>query len=508
MMIRELSKQSVHHPEAVLQLVISALLLVIAAMPVWGAQQAGGVPASGPRVKMVRSVAGTKGEPRGGSFVMADPRTTFFVPDDHQVIVYFEWEAPRGKHHCEGTLHGPSGQLAVMSSFDYAATELRFAGYWTIPLLPNTSAGVWTFESHVDGESAGTLNFEIASGTRPTVAVKEEVPSLTPAQLYAQAEAATVLIEKLDEQGRRFDTASGFFLDDGLLVTAFRAIDGARALRIRLPDGGTVQSDAVVAWNRRRDWALLNIDAGKSSKLSRKAESKLEDIGDLCYWLDTKPDGSRVIADGQIVGKQAREGAGERLSISGIFNSMAIGGPVLDEHGNVVGLLGGAPPEPRKFTAGSTFTTTGSVVPIELVTHSTNSSFTSFQTLWNTNQFTAPVTQEVNISFGMITQGKPQKGKVPFPKQMQTDFSGHDEFASVVIAFQGIQPWKSDVQLQIYDADNELISRAVSIKVNLRSGETQERTWSFSLPKHPGLYRADVLVGANVAWREYFRVSE
>jgi len=92
---------------------------------------------------------------------MSDPRTTFFVPDDRQVIVYFEWEAPRGTHHCEGTLRGPNGQLSVMSSFDYPAMQTRFGGFWTVPLLENTTAGVWIFDSRVDGESAGTLNFEI-----------------------------------------------------------------------------------------------------------------------------------------------------------------------------------------------------------------------------------------------------------------------------------------------------------------------------------------------------------
>jgi hypothetical protein len=75
---------------------------------------------------MVRSVAGTKGETRGGSYVILDSRTTFYVPDDRQVIVYFEWEAAKGTHHCEGTVKGPSGQLAVMSGFDYPATQTKF----------------------------------------------------------------------------------------------------------------------------------------------------------------------------------------------------------------------------------------------------------------------------------------------------------------------------------------------------------------------------------------------
>ena len=506
-MLQKPCKQKLQHGERGLRVVILGLVLsFIASAAVHSTQQAVGVPASGPRVKMVRSVAGTKGDTRGDSFVMADPRTTFFVPDDRHVIVYFEWEAPRGTHHCEGTLRGPNGQLAVMSSFDYPATQTRFGGFWTIPLLENTTAGMWTFESHVDGESAGTLSFEIVSAKRPADAVKEEAPP-TAAELYARAVTASVFVEKLDDKGRRFDTASGFFLEDGLLVSAFRAIDGAHGLRIRLSDGSQLQADAVVAWNRRQDWVLLNVAAGKSTKL-RKADGKSVSIGDHCYWLDAKPDGARVISDGQIVGKESHEGWGERLSISGTFNSAAIGGPVLNEHGDVLGFLGGTLPEPHEYPGGTTFTLTGSIVPINLVSATSNESPTPLPTLWATNQFTAPVTGARNVSFGMITSGKPQKGKVPFPKEMKVDFSPQDQFATIVIAFQGIEAWKSTVQLRVYDVDNHLLTRGDPIKISLRSGETQERTWSFPLVMHPGIYRADVTVGEEVGWRAYFRISE
>lgn len=487
--------------------IVSLLLLLIVPKSLWSIQQAGGVPASGPRAKMVRSVAGTKGDSRGGSFVMADPRTTFFVPDDRQIIVYFEWEAPRGTHHCEGTLHGPNGQLAVMSSFDYPATQSRFGGFWTVPLLENTSAGMWSFESRIDGESAGTLSFEIVSGKRPEDAEKKEPPPPTAAEIYTRAMAASAFIEKLDDKGRVLDSGSGFFIEDGILVTAFRAIDGAHSLRIRLSDGSQLQSDAVLGWNRRQDWALLNVAQGRSTKL-KKADTKSVTVGDHCYRLVTKPDRARVISDGQIVGKEAHEGWGDRFSISGVFDSTAVGGPVLDDHGDVLGLLGGALPEPRVYSAVAAFTVTGAVVPIDLVITKATVTPTQFQTLWATNQFTAPVTAESDVSFGMITLGKPPKGKVPFPKEMKVDFSPNDEFATVVVAFQGIGPLKDTVQLQVYDVDNHPISRGDPIKINLRSGETQERSWTFPLTIHPGIYRADVLVGQEVAWRQYFRINQ
>ena len=113
------------------------------------------------------------------------------------------------------------------------------------------------------------------------------------------------------------------------------------------------------------------------------------------------------------------------------------------------------------------------------------------------------------MSFGMITQGKPQKGKGPLSREMKVDFTRQDEIATIAVAFQGIDAWKNTVQLRIYDVDNRILSNGDPVKLNLRSGETQERIWSFPLTSmHPGIYRADVLVGDAVAWREYFRVRD
>jgi len=97
-------------------------LLFVLSPPAAAAPQAGGVAPSASEIRLVRTVVGAKGEQRSGTFIMTEPRSVFYVPDDREVVVYFVWEGPKGTHHCEGSVRGPNGQFATMSSFDYVAT--------------------------------------------------------------------------------------------------------------------------------------------------------------------------------------------------------------------------------------------------------------------------------------------------------------------------------------------------------------------------------------------------
>jgi hypothetical protein len=58
------------------------------------------VPALPPRVLSHES--GTRGEERGGRYVILDPRTTFRVPPDTTILVAFQWLGTPGKHRLTG----------------------------------------------------------------------------------------------------------------------------------------------------------------------------------------------------------------------------------------------------------------------------------------------------------------------------------------------------------------------------------------------------------------------
>src|SRR5260370_24887793 len=228
--------------------------------------QAGGVQAGGSRFRLVRSVSGSKGTPQGGRFAMEDPRSVFYIPDDHQVIIYMEWEGPSGKHHLEGFWKNPDGKISVMSDFDYDAKENKFGAYWTLALSDSMETGSWSLEAHVDGELAGSHAFQILTGTRPA----DSAPArklLAPSELYERALRSTITIEKFDRSSQKVGDVSGFLFAPGWIVTAFECIDGAGKLRVTYSDGSRFETEQVAAWNRRQDWAILKASTTKLPKL-------------------------------------------------------------------------------------------------------------------------------------------------------------------------------------------------------------------------------------------------
>jgi hypothetical protein len=469
---------------------------------------------------MIRAVLGAKGEQRNGSYVVTDRRTTFYIPEDREVIVYFEWEGPTGKHHCEGSVRGPHGEFSVMSNFDYTATQARFAGYWKMPISESTPAGNWVFESKVDGESAGQVTFQLVPGTAPATPPKEALlPSV--GDLYKLALSSTVQIEKLDPNGKVLRTASAFLANRDQVITSFRAIDGATALRLRLPDGRQISLDRLLAWNRRQDWVILG--ANSEAPSLKMAEPKSWTVGDPCYWLDSKADSSRILSQGQIVGIQPSGPSSDRIDISGTYTSAATGGPLLNERGQVIGILGGLRPESliSRVTSGTETETEaifysldgGTAVPASLLPQSLPPRAVNLNELWAKGEMMPPITNSKYVSYGSLSAGSAKGTKVLSPGSgiidLQVVFHRSDGTASANITFANTENLKSTTQLNVFDLDNHPVALGKPQKLAISRGEFAGRLWQIPLAGlPPAIYRIDLVIGDGIAWRQFFKLAE
>lgn len=484
--------------------------------------QAGGVQAEGPRFRLIRSVSGSKGSSQGNRFSMEDPRSVFYVPADRQVIVYMEWDGPIGKHHLEGFWRNPAGKIAVMNDFDYEAKATRFGAYWILALTEGVENGGWSLEAHVDGELAGTHGFQILNSAKPE-GIDSTRKMFTPAQLYEHALQASVVIEKFDRSGEKFGESSGFLLEPDWIATAFACIDGASKLRVTLSDGTRFETEQVGAWNRRQDWAVLKANATKLPKL-KKAEANSWSVGDIGSYLESAAEGSRTIANVSIDGKNTFPSAGLRLNISAGPTERAVGSALLNEWGEVIGIVTrGLIPGASQTNLASLWATTsktgarifslnGLAVPVSLLEGLNEAGGTPLSVLASKGEFLPPVTAGRSIVSAQLARSLDKKGKMTFVSEGSDVFSKKDSSVYVYVFWEGKEKVSGLLTMRVFNLDNQLLNRTMlekPTKFNLGKGEQKTATWEFGIePLPPGIYRVDVWLDDAPAWRTFFRITE
>jgi S1-C subfamily serine protease len=450
---------------------------------------------------------------------MQDPRNVFHAPEDHQIIVFFEWEGPPGSHHAVGSWRSPDGKVVLNSEFDLTSKGTRYMGTWTLAIPESIAPGLWALEAQIDGQPAGTQTFQIISSRSASVPAPAPLP--TPAEIYQRAAAASVFVTSLDENGEAITRGFGFFIEKGVVLTAFQLIDGASSLRVDLADGSHVTINDVVAGNRRQDWAMLKVASANVQPLEKAAPDSWK-IGDLCYLLASQGQGSRTIQSVNLTGLQGTVKSAQRLNISAFVGEGAIGAPLVDGHGRVIGVLSGGwmgMGSRRMGTwnsyvdSGQTSTTSAAptVLPIALIPEAaTSQQAVALADLAARGALMMPLPRDSQVASGVLCEDF-QKigGEAIMPLRPRGEFSRKTGNLALVVIWTPSKKLKSVQQLRIYDADNQPVAQTAPGKIDLQPRVTLYSAWKTALSSlPPGVYRIDVLVGGQPQWREFFRLVD
>lgn len=472
------------------------------------------------RLRLVRSEAGTKGFEQGGRYIIEDPRNAFHFPDDQQIIVSFEWEGPAGPHHFEGRWKNPEGKAVMISDFTFDAQGTRFGGRWTLKLNEFVVPGLWALEAHVDGQVAGMHAFQILSEPDPELAASAR-RRLAPAEIYNSAVAATVIVQKLGAEGQQLGTGAGFFVSPDTVLTAFQVIDGASSLRITAADRQRTEVRDVVAWDRRRDWVLLKVEFRESSSLPL-AEAHSAAVGDRCFSLNAPMVGNWILEEGNIIGKQDFLEVGERLNLSVPLDPKAVGSPVLDGYGSVIGMavrddfLPGLASLNRLGFAFSPpnlpFRSRGTIaVPISMLRlPDTDLPTTPLSQLAATHQFVEPLAAYEHLVGGTVARRvEKRKGKPPEVIGEGFEFSRRDPRIVMLVRWNPLEKLKFRSALRVYTLDNELALETEATKHKLKAYTMAYTWWTIHISNlRPGVYRADVLIENEPVFRSFFKVVD
>ena len=436
--------------------------------------------------------------------------------------MYFEWEAPAGKHVLSGLWKQPDGKIATISpDVKIESPGNRLNCYWIYHLTQGLQNGIWMLEIRIDGQPAGTHPFEIAGveeakkepePTQPTVQAPRQ-PTVD--EVFKAVQPSLVWIHKLDSAGRKVDTATGFVLAPNKVVTAFQAVDSAHGLEVEFSNGLRAATPGLTQWSRTGDWAVLTIPTQNIRPLERGDPAAVA-VGERLL-VFTVESGARVIGGVDIGGRSNVPGFGGRIQITPTVATEAAGGPLLDVFGKVVGVLGGSQNPGARYNGRATsispalfnvFHAINAATPVSEIKLGGESDVAkTFDELSAAGVLTGPITPMPEFQYGGATREIP-KGAVTTLPPDATDFSTRDPQIYIYTLWtRKGKINKGQVSAKVYDAMNHIKVDVEAKKLTL--GEIPIRV-AFSFPPtqlQAGVYRIDVLWDGQPAWRTFVRVS-
>ena len=245
-----------------------------------------------------------------------------------------------GPHKLVAQWRSVDGGATATSAIDYNATDKRFGARWNIPVTPSMALGVWTIEVTMDGRPAGRHTFEIGDAN---VAVVTRRP-LTHDEHYARLNKLFVILRRSGPDGVELEPAAGFVPAPkiGHVYTILPAIDATDTVRAVTTDGAPRALTHLVGANRRQQWAVLQGTPAAGEPLGVASMDGVK-VGSRCISIEGTPAGARVLIGGTITG---RAGApGQEVPIASFGQAFGMpGAPVVDEYGNLLGIVGAGLP--------------------------------------------------------------------------------------------------------------------------------------------------------------------
>jgi TonB family protein len=163
-------------------------------------------------------------------------------------------------------------------------------------------------------------------------------PSSDLAKLESRVRPSVILVTVFDPSGNLLRTQSGFFISaDGRLATTERAIEGGINAVAKTADGGIYNVSGILVASKALDLAVLQADV-KPRKLLRFLE--LHKDADLTVGAGVAVVGSGLAgSEGSPHEMTIAAEDPDHLEIAGTTPVSSIGAPVVNENGNVIGVV-------------------------------------------------------------------------------------------------------------------------------------------------------------------------
>ena len=188
----------------------------------------------------------------------------------------------------------------------------------------------------VSPATTATRSPAVALSATPSPGTKaSQSPSSDLAKLETRVRPSVIWVSVFDAKGNLLRTQSGFFISpDGRFVTTERVIDGGINAVAKTADGGIHNVSGILAASKALDLAVLQADVKQVTFLERNKAGNLSQ-GTGVVVIGSALAGNEGNAREATIASQGPE----RLEITGATPLSAIGSPVVNRSGEVVGVV-------------------------------------------------------------------------------------------------------------------------------------------------------------------------
>lgn len=171
-----------------------------------------------------------------------------------------------------------------------------------------------------------------ASSPAPAASPAEE----TPAQLFKEWAPSVVCIQVAVEEGEGGGT--GFAIDDsGTIATNQHVIRGAKAVKVKLFSGQWIEQVDLLTEDHESDLALLRVKTSEPLKPVSLGDSDAVTVGERIIAIGNPLGLEYTLTDGLVSSRRILEGK-PMIEMSVPVSPGNSGGPVINTHGQVVGV--------------------------------------------------------------------------------------------------------------------------------------------------------------------------
>jgi hypothetical protein len=468
------------------------------------------IPVHAQELRLIRVRSGPSGKVAGSDFVFDEVRSRFVYPNDNALTVYFEWDAAPGDHVLTATWTQPDGRVASISpdvKIQTATKDLHC--YWIFSISADLLPGTWTVDVRVDGRPAGSYVFEIAGVDGPPV-------RFTLDQAFKTYSPSVVRVHRLDDAGRRIDSSSGFVIGSNVVATAFQSIDASASVEVEFADGRRVSARSVLALSRPGDWALLRVDTGQVAPIPI-GDGTAVPIGARLATFDMDA-GSRVILPIDVSAMSRAADYGARLQFVPEISPDAVGGPLIDERGRAVAIVGGSLMPGSRIDARAAKTSpwlyarrrggnAATTLPDAHIDAAAEGK--PMAALGADGVLTPPLAPMQELVLAGTSTQIPKDAASFVPRETAEFSSAGGDVVNVYMYWAKVGKLsKGEISASVLDVSNQLRVRVPAKKVSLR---TEQQLFSFTFPTSGfpvGYYRVDVQWNGQAVWRTYVHVVD